>query len=165
MAPILDFEVFFHTEMQGSFRGVTHLGSRSPLQVLSSPGARISLLEPVDRSRRFRPLMALVRRTLTSPKRSPRSGPLAFSVLRGRWFGARLRDLPPHSRFRAFDPLTQLSRQYQGLEWSVGLSRGAERFLFGEVKVLPTTAMRGRNRRLRSTGAKREIRVPEEDKT
>lgn len=91
------------------------LGSRSPLQVLSSSGTRISLLASVDRSRRFRPLMALVLRTLTSPKGSPRSGPLACSVLRGRWFGARLRDLPPHSRFRAFDPLTQLSRRYQGL--------------------------------------------------
>jgi hypothetical protein len=34
---------------------------------LSSPGTRISLLEPVDRSRRFRPLVALVLRTLTSP--------------------------------------------------------------------------------------------------
>jgi hypothetical protein len=69
-------------------------------------------------------------RTLTPPKRSPRSDPVAFSVLRGRRFGARLRDLPPHSRFRAFDPLTQLSRRYQGLEWSVGLSRGDQRFVF-----------------------------------
>jgi hypothetical protein len=39
------------------------LGSRSPLQVLSSSGTRISLLASVDRSRRFRPLMALVLRT------------------------------------------------------------------------------------------------------
>jgi hypothetical protein len=43
-------------------------GSRSPLQVLSSPGTRISLLSPRDRSRRFLPLAALVLRTLTSPK-------------------------------------------------------------------------------------------------
>jgi hypothetical protein len=62
------------------------------------------------------PLMVLVLRALTSPKRSPRFGPLACSVLRGRRFGARLRDLPPYSRFRAFDPLTQLSRRYQSLE-------------------------------------------------
>jgi hypothetical protein len=113
------------------------LGSRSPLQVLSSSGTRISLLAPVDRSRRFRPLMALVLRTLSSPKRTPRSGPLACSVLRGRWFGARLRDLPPHSRFRAFDPLTQLSRRCQSLGWSVGLSRGAERFLFPSTSRCP----------------------------
>jgi hypothetical protein len=51
--------------------------------------------------------MTLVLRALTPPKRSPRFGPLAYSVLRGRRFGARLRDLPPHSRFRAVDPLTQ----------------------------------------------------------
>lgn len=43
-------------------------GARSPLQVLSSSGTRISLLGPVDRSRRLLPLMALVLRTLTSPK-------------------------------------------------------------------------------------------------
>lgn len=43
-------------------------GARSPLQVLSSSGTRISLLGPVDRSRRLLPLVALVLRTLTSPK-------------------------------------------------------------------------------------------------
>jgi hypothetical protein len=30
MAPILDFEVFFHTEMLGSVRGVTRLGISLP---------------------------------------------------------------------------------------------------------------------------------------
>jgi hypothetical protein len=110
MAPILDFEVLFRIGDAG-FRSWCYprIGSRSPLQVLPSPGTRISLSGPVDRSRRLLPLLALVLRTLTPPKRSPRSDSLAYSVLRGRWFGARLRDLPPHSRFRAFDPRSLLS--------------------------------------------------------
>jgi hypothetical protein len=94
-------------------------------------------LGTTDRSRRLLPLVALRLRTLTPPKRSPRSDPLACSVLRGRRFGARLRDLPPHSRFRAVDPLTQLSRRYQGLGWSVGLSRGDQRFVFRAGPGLP----------------------------
>jgi hypothetical protein len=74
------------------------LGSRSPLQVLSSSGTRISPLE--HRPQPATPsTLGVGFRTLTPPKRSPRSDPVAFSVLRGRRFGARLRDLPPHSRF------------------------------------------------------------------
>jgi hypothetical protein len=52
MAPILDFEVFFHTEMLGSFAVLPAAGSRSPLQVSSSSRTRVSTLVNSSRSRR-----------------------------------------------------------------------------------------------------------------
>lgn len=117
--------------MQGSSGGVTHSWISLPSSgfvLLWDPNLPLGIgrpKSPIPSAHGVGSQDLELRRNATR-----RSGPLAYSVLRGRWFGARLRDLPPHSRFRAFDPLTQLSRRCQSLGWSVGLSRGAERFLF-----------------------------------